>query len=144
MNLKLEITEIVLQDILLNLTVQNSITGIGLCSTPLDGTPERSNNSNHYRRIQRCDWQKEYNEILSLKRAQTVKEYFVKNGVADSRISIQGKGPVNPVAINTNDDGSDNPEGRKYNRRVNLQLDTNQAKFVIRRVNIVPTELLVK
>lgn len=145
MNLKLEITEIVLQDILFEFN-----------STKLDYRyrPMLDSLLMELQKDQTIQiiiegysdviGKKEYNEILSLKRAQTVKEYFVKNGVADSRISTQGKGPVNPVAINTNDDGSDNPEGRKYNRRVNLQLDTNQAKFVIRRVNIVPTELLVK
>lgn len=55
-----------------------------------------------------------YNEKLSLKRAQSVANYFENNGIAASRIKVEGKGENDPVADNST------PEGRSMNRRVDL------------------------
>jgi outer membrane protein OmpA-like peptidoglycan-associated protein len=45
----------------------------------------------------------------------------VKNGgVATANISAKGFGEDNPVAANTNADGSDNVAGRAKNRRVSI------------------------
>ena len=64
-----------------------------------------------------------YNMKLSDNRANAVKEWLVKNGsVAASRITTQGFGETKPVAPNKNPDGSDNPEGRQKNRRVEIVL----------------------
>lgn len=64
-----------------------------------------------------------YNMLLSLKRAATVRTYFVDKGIAASRIKSSGKGETDPVAPETNPDGTDNPEGRKLNRRVELSIE---------------------
>lgn len=64
-----------------------------------------------------------YNQSLSERRASTVKKYFVTKGITASRIKSSGKGESDPVAAETNPDGSDNPEGRKQNRRVELLIE---------------------
>ncbi len=58
-------------------------------------------------------------------RAASVKNWFVKNGgVASARITTKGLGETKPVALNSNPDGSDNPEGRQKNRRVDIKIKT--------------------
>ena len=64
---------------------------------------------------------KSVNIPLSRERANAVKDWLVKNGnVAAANISTKGFGEENPVAANTNPDGSDNPAGRALNRRVSI------------------------
>ncbi|HBE03033.1 MAG: hypothetical protein A2096_05180 [Spirochaetes bacterium GWF1_41_5] len=53
----------------------------------------------------------EYNLMLSRKRAETVMEYLIKNGISPQRLSAKGFGMANPVADNSSD------EGRARNRR---------------------------
>ena len=60
-----------------------------------------------------------YNKRLSLARAQAVKNWFEAQGLHQNN-QTEGLGAANPVAPNTNDDGSDNPEGRAKNRRVEI------------------------
>ncbi|MBA5793821.1 OmpA family protein [Flavobacterium sp. xlx-214] len=64
-----------------------------------------------------------YNKELSLKRAETVKNWLVAKGLKNI-MAIEGKGAENPVAPNTKEDGSDNPEGRAQNRRVEIKTKT--------------------
>jgi outer membrane protein OmpA-like peptidoglycan-associated protein len=62
-----------------------------------------------------------YNLRLSQKRADSVKNWLVKKGgINGKNISTKGGGESNPVAPNENPDGSDNPEGRQKNRRVEI------------------------
>lgn len=61
----------------------------------------------------------EYNLKLSLKRANSVKEWFLKNSsLPSSSLKTFGYGEKKPIASNKKKDGSDNPEGRQKNRRV--------------------------
>lgn len=62
----------------------------------------------------------DYNLDLSNKRAQTVEQTLVDKKVAAERISARGFGEKYPVAQNAHPDGSDNPEGRAKNRRVEI------------------------
>ena len=60
-----------------------------------------------------------YNQVLSLKRSKAVRKYIIDNtGVKASHLTVEGKGESKPIAPNENADGSDNPEGRQTNRRV--------------------------
>ena len=69
-----------------------------------------------------------YNQPLSEKRAQAVREWLVKQGGASAaRISVKGWGKAKPIVPNTRPDGSDDPEGRKKNRRVEITLRTAQG-----------------
>jgi photosystem I P700 chlorophyll a apoprotein A2 len=65
--------------------------------------------------------EEDYNQKLSIKRAESVKDWLVKNAGVDAGIMrTEGLGETKPVAPNTNPDGSDNPEGRQKNRRVEI------------------------
>jgi outer membrane protein OmpA-like peptidoglycan-associated protein len=62
-----------------------------------------------------------YNQRLSQQRAQAVTDWFVRNGgLARSGFSVEAFGARRPVAPNTHPNGTDNPEGRQRNRRVEL------------------------
>lgn len=67
----------------------------------------------------------EYNMTLSDNRARSVKEYIISKGIAATRIISQGYGESKPVANNNNADGTDNPEGRQLNRRVEFKILKN-------------------
>jgi chemotaxis protein MotB len=56
------------------------------------------------------------NQDLSLKRAQSVMQYLISQGVKPDMISAQGFGETNPVASNAT------AQGRAKNRRVELSL----------------------
>jgi len=63
----------------------------------------------------------QYNQKLSEKRVEAVKQYLIKEGAADkARISAKGYGESKPIAPNTTKEGKDNPEGRAENRRVEI------------------------
>jgi OOP family OmpA-OmpF porin len=55
-----------------------------------------------------------YNQKLSERRANSVREWLVKCGISPSRLSAKGFGETNPVASNAT------PEGRAQNRRTEL------------------------
>lgn len=62
-----------------------------------------------------------YNQKLSQRRANSVKDWLVKNeGLKSVRFSTSGFGAKKPAAANTRPDGSDDPEGRQKNRRVEI------------------------
>ncbi|MBI1814128.1 MAG: OmpA family protein [Deltaproteobacteria bacterium] len=58
----------------------------------------------------------EYNQALSLRRAEAVRDYLASHGIAASRMTVQGFGESSPVATNDTD------EGRAQNRRVELRV----------------------
>ncbi len=71
---------------------------------------------------------KSVNLPLSRERATAVKDWLVKNGnVPEANIAAKGFGEDNPVAPNTNADGSDNPAGRALNRRVTIVVEKPAA-----------------
>jgi outer membrane protein OmpA-like peptidoglycan-associated protein len=61
-----------------------------------------------------------YNQKLSERRAASVKNWFIAHGLSTMKFSIEGFGAKKPVAPNTKPDGSDDPDGRQKNRRVEL------------------------
>lgn len=63
-----------------------------------------------------------YNLNLSAQRALAVKNYMVKKGISPVRLRNVGKGEKEPFAANENPDGSDNPDGRKANRRIQFRV----------------------
>ena len=71
-----------------------------------------------------------YNLNLGLRRAQNAKQYFIDSLGVEAPIDVESMGKSRPVVPNTLPDGSDNPEGRQKNRRVNfvLQTEAEQAE----------------
>jgi outer membrane protein OmpA-like peptidoglycan-associated protein len=62
-----------------------------------------------------------YNQRLSERRAASVRDWLVRGGgVTPARVRTEGFGEARPVAPNARPDGSDDPEGRQRNRRVEV------------------------
>jgi OOP family OmpA-OmpF porin len=64
----------------------------------------------------------QYNQRLSVRRAEAVKSYLVSKGVEANRIYTEGKGEKQPVADNKT------REGRAKNRRVEIEVVGTRAK----------------
>ena len=64
---------------------------------------------------------KEYNQKLSERRADSVKSWLAAHG-ASNPVTARGFGDSKPVAPNKKPNGSDDPEGRQKNRRVEITL----------------------
>lgn len=62
-----------------------------------------------------------YNQKLSERRAASVVKWLTDNGVT-MKMASQGWGKTKPVAQNTRPDGSDDPDGRQKNRRVEITM----------------------
>lgn len=67
-----------------------------------------------------------YNLDLSRRRADSVRAWLVTAGLASDLFSVDGRGEAEPVAPNQRADGSDDPEGRALNRRVEILIRTRQ------------------
>ena len=65
------------------------------------------------------DGDKEYNQLLSVKRAESVKKYLINLGVDKKRLESVGKGDSEPI------DSNDNPISRARNRRVQFKTNFN-------------------
>lgn len=64
----------------------------------------------------------QYNEDLSRRRAEAVKQEIVKHGISPARISTEGYGERFPVASN------DNEAGRLRNRRVEIVISDTEGR----------------
>jgi len=64
----------------------------------------------------------EYNQQLSVRRANAVKDYMVSEGVDPGIIDVKGMGEADPVASNST------AAGRAENRRVEISVAVEQAK----------------
>ncbi|MDD2057819.1 OmpA family protein [Pseudomonas sp. GD03860] len=58
-----------------------------------------------------------YNQTLSERRASSVAEYLISQGLSPAKVTSQGRGESEPIADN------DTEEGRAQNRRVELHLN---------------------
>ncbi len=82
------------------------------CSIELSGFSDAKGSANH-------------NLRLSARRVNAVANSLIEEGIAKKRITTRPRGSSHPAAPNKNSDGSDNPEGRKQNRRVELRIVKN-------------------
>lgn len=62
------------------------------------------------------------NLVTSRRRATAVADYLADKGVARERMAVIALGERRPVAPNAQLDGSDDPEGRAKNRRVDVEV----------------------
>lgn len=63
-----------------------------------------------------------YNIKLSQRRAESTVQYLIRKGISPDRLKAKGYGESQPIARNTNPDGTDNPEGRARNRRTEFKI----------------------
>jgi Outer membrane protein and related peptidoglycan-associated (lipo)proteins len=63
------------------------------------------------------------NLAASKKRAEAVRDYLEKKGVSADRMTVVALGEGRPIAPNRKLDGSDDPEGRAKNRRVEILVE---------------------
>lgn len=83
----------------------------------------------------------EYNLRLSNKRNQSIIDYLVSRGISKERFISKAVGETNNIAINENPDGTDNPEGRKFNRQVELNLISESKNNIWLEEYLVPEHL---
>lgn len=65
-----------------------------------------------------------YNQGLSERRALSVRGALIDRGLPLERLNVRGFGKSRPVVPNQQADGSDDPEGRQRNRRVEVVINT--------------------
>lgn len=63
-----------------------------------------------------------YNQKLSVRRSEAVREYLLSKGIEKNRVYTEGKGEKQPVADNRT------KEGRQQNRRVEIEVVGNRIK----------------
>lgn len=63
------------------------------------------------------------NEKLSTQRAAAVKDQLLVAGLSPQVMTVQGLGPNNPIADNSN------PNGRQQNRRVEIEVTVDESKI---------------
>lgn len=68
-----------------------------------------------------------YNKVLSIRRANAVKSYLIRNGISPKRLQAVGHGIADPIGDN------DTPEGRAKNRRVMMEMKHNKGGVEIKR-----------
>jgi len=85
----------------------------------------------------------QYNISLASTRALESKNYLLKKGIDPQRIKIKVFGESQPVALNRDANGKDLPEGRKYNRRVEMQIidERDQSIFRWKKPVVIPFHL---
>lgn len=71
------------------------------------------------------DWfgSEPYNEKLSERRALSAHKYLIDKGINPNRIKNQWFGETRPAFDNMNPDGSDSPDNRQLNRRVEIKIE---------------------
>jgi outer membrane protein OmpA-like peptidoglycan-associated protein len=65
-----------------------------------------------------------YNRTLSERRARAIRDWLVEHEYLPAGTAIVGYGEGKPIAANAKADGSDDPEGRQKNRRVEVVVET--------------------
>lgn len=73
----------------------------------------------------------QYNQKLSQNRAKEVVQWLKKRRIASKRMVAKGYGETRHIAPNENPDGTDNPEGRQMNRRIELTIIGVEGETVI-------------
>ncbi len=83
----------------------------------------------------------QYNRNLADKRAQSVINYLSADVIPKTRFVKKAYGASNFESVNTNRDGTDNPEGRKYNRRATFGIVDPQTGITISQETYTPEHL---
>ena len=82
-----------------------------------------------------------YNKALSVKRAKAAVDFLSAKGIEPSRFVTRGAGADESIAINKNPDGTDNPLGRRFNRRVSINILKSDKSLIIAEDVSIPENL---
>ena len=82
-----------------------------------------------------------YNITLSEKRAKAAVDFLTTKGIDPSRFATKGVGSAENIAINNNPDGTDNPMGRRFNRRVSIKMLKSDKSIIIAEDISIPENL---
>lgn len=83
----------------------------------------------------------DYNYKLGMKRAEAVRDYFISKGVKPEQVVAVSYGEENPIAYNKNPDGTWNPIGQYYNRRVEFRVLKQGEETILIKGMKVPERL---
>jgi outer membrane protein OmpA-like peptidoglycan-associated protein len=85
----------------------------------------------------------EYNQALSERRSDAAKTFILSRGVMADRVKTSSYGQESPIAKNMKN-GKDCPEGRKFNRRVEIFITDREGNVLNAMVEPldIPTELV--
>ena len=83
----------------------------------------------------------EYNLRLSHKRTQSIVNYLASKGISKEKFISKAVGEEMNIAVNENADGTDNPEGRMFNRQVELNLVNQGDEEIWLEEYMVPEHL---
>jgi len=83
----------------------------------------------------------DYNQRLSVNRAESVFKYLILNGITKSRMKVTGMSENEPVARNTTRDQRDAPDGRMLNRRAEFKVSLIEGVIVEMEKVEVPDHL---
>ncbi len=83
----------------------------------------------------------EYNLQLAHKRSGEVVSYLVSKGIPRESFISKAAGKSDFIARNKREDGADSPEGRRYNRRVEINLINTGDKDIVMEEILVPENL---
>lgn len=80
-----------------------------------------------------CDWfgPDNYNDVLSKNRSVSAYDYLISKGISEDRLGKKWFGESQPAAPNENPDGTDNPDGRQLNRRVEFKITMDGMDLTI-------------
>lgn len=84
----------------------------------------------------------EYNLDLSRRRAKSVQAWLAERGIKAKRVATKGYGEAKPIADNLKPDGSDDPDGRQMNCRIELTVLSVDGKSLRPKGNNFRTQLL--
>jgi len=83
----------------------------------------------------------DYNQRLSVNRAESVYKYLILNGIGKSRMKVTGMSEDEPVARNTTRDQRDAPDGRMLNRRAEFKVSLLKGVIIEMEKVEVPDHL---
>ena len=82
-----------------------------------------------------------YNKVLSLKRAKSAVDFLINKGITSTRFVTRAAGADENIAIDKNPDGTDNPDGRRFNRRASIKVIKGNASVIINEDVSIPENL---
>ena len=84
-----------------------------------------------------------YNKQLSNRRSNSVFDFLLTNGIEKQRMKANGYGESRFIAINKHKNGSDAPDGREFNRRVEFHVIKTSNISISREKTEIPANLKI-